>query len=74
MILRGGGGWPNCHATFAMAESLFYSSSCSIYGQWGKGLAENIIVYGGRGWLKTSEYRNMVGGDLKLLKKTLYDI
>jgi len=37
------------------------------------GLVENVI-WRGRGWQKTSVYRHMGVGDLKLLKKPSYDI
>jgi len=33
---------------------------------WGEGLVENVIGEGG--WLKTSEYRHLGRGGLKLLK------
>jgi len=40
---------------------------------WGRGLVENVI-WGGGGWLKTSEYRYMEGEGSKIAQKPSYDI
>jgi len=68
-------GWLNRHITFIVAKkSLIYGVFCSIYGVCkGRGLVENVI-WGKRGWLKTSEYRHIGERGLKLPQKNRHMI
>jgi len=68
--MGGGGGWPYRHKTFIVAKkSLIYSLFCYLRYFGERRLVENVIW--GRGWLKTSKYRHIGGGNLKLLKKNV---
>jgi len=75
--LGGGRGvWPNRHITFVVAKKLnLQFTLLYLRYTWRDGLVENIIKWGGGGWLKTSEYRHM-GKERgsKIAQKPSYDI
>jgi len=67
-------GWLNCHITLIVAKKLnLQLILLYLRYMWEEGVGWKRHM-GGRGWLKTSEYRHIGERGLKLLKKPSYDI
>jgi len=65
------GAWPNRHITFIVAKKLNLQFNL-LYLRYmlGEGLVENVI-WSGRDWLKTSEYRHIGRRGFKIAQKNV---